>query len=71
VDNFERRRRAEEIGQGKGVSGLQVALAFVLAQPYPVVALVGPSKVANLQAAFGALDVQLGPEETAYLDLSD
>lgn len=71
VDNFERRRRAEEIGQGKGVSGLQVALAFVLAQPYPVVALVGPSKVANLQAAFGALDVQLSPEETAYLDLSD
>jgi aryl-alcohol dehydrogenase-like predicted oxidoreductase len=70
-DNFERRRRAEELGQEKGVSGLQVALAFVLGQPYPVVALAGPSKPANLQAVLGALDVALSPDEMAHLDLSD
>ena len=70
-ENFERRRRAEEIGQEKGFSGLQIALAFVLCQPYPVVALVGPSKIPNLEANLGALDVELTPEEMAYLDLSD
>jgi aryl-alcohol dehydrogenase-like predicted oxidoreductase len=70
-DNFERRRRAEELGRDKGVSGLQVSLAFVLSQPYPVVALVGPSKVANLNEALGALDVDLISEEMADLDLAD
>jgi aryl-alcohol dehydrogenase-like predicted oxidoreductase len=70
-DNFERRRRAEELGTDKGVSGLQVALAFVLSQPYPVIALVGPSKVPNLQANVGALEVDLTPEEMAFLDLAD
>jgi aryl-alcohol dehydrogenase-like predicted oxidoreductase len=70
-DNFETRRRAEEIGKEKGASGLQVALAFVLSQPYPTIALVGPSKVPNLNEALGALDVELTPEEMAHLDLAD
>jgi aryl-alcohol dehydrogenase-like predicted oxidoreductase len=70
-DNFERRRRAEELGRDKAVSGLQVALAFVLSQPYPVIALVGPSKVPNLQANVGALEVDLTPEQMAFLDLTD
>jgi aryl-alcohol dehydrogenase-like predicted oxidoreductase len=69
-DNFERRRRAEELGRDKGLSGLQVALAFVLSQPYPVIALVGPSKVQNLKANVGALEVELTPEEMAFLDLA-
>jgi aryl-alcohol dehydrogenase-like predicted oxidoreductase len=70
-DNFERRRRADEIGKEKGVSGLQVSLAFVLTQPYPTIALVGPSKVANLNEALGALEIDLTPSEMAYLDLMD
>jgi aryl-alcohol dehydrogenase-like predicted oxidoreductase len=69
--NFERRRRAGELGADKGVSGLQVALAFVLGQPYPLVALVGPSKVPNLKANVGALEIDLTPEEMAFLDLAD
>jgi 1-deoxyxylulose-5-phosphate synthase len=70
-DNFERRRRAAEVGTDKGVSGLQVALAFVLSQPYPLVALVGPSKVSNLRANLGALEIDLTSEEMAFLDLED
>jgi aryl-alcohol dehydrogenase-like predicted oxidoreductase len=70
-DNLERRRRADELGRDKGASGLQVSLAFVLAQTYPTIALVGPSKVPNLEVALGALDLELTGEEMAYLDLSD
>jgi aryl-alcohol dehydrogenase-like predicted oxidoreductase len=70
-DNFERRRRAAKLGEEKGVAGLQVALAFVLSQIYPTIALVGPSKLPNLNDALGALDVELTPEEMAHLDLSD
>ena len=68
-DNFERMRRAEEVAELRNASALQVALAFVLGQEYPVVALVGPSKVENLHGALGALEVELTPDEMRYLDL--
>ena len=69
ADNFERRRRAGELGRDRGLTGLQVALAFVLSQPFPMVALVGPSKVPNLNEALGALDLGLTQRQMAYLDL--
>ena len=70
-DNFERMRRAEEVADRRDASALQVALVFVLSQDFPVVALVGPSKVENLDAALGALEVELTAEEMRYLDLDD
>ena len=68
-DNFERMRRAQEVADRRNASALQVALAFVLGQEFPVVALVGPSKVENLHGTLGALDVDLNPDEMRYLDL--
>jgi 1-deoxyxylulose-5-phosphate synthase len=70
-DNFERMRRAEEVAKRRNASALQVALAFVLSQEFPVVALVGPSKVENLDGTLGALEVELSAEELRYLDLDD
>ncbi len=67
--NFERMRRAEEVADRRNASALQVALAFVLSQDFPVAALVGPSKVENLHGALGALEVELTPDEMRYLDL--
>jgi 1-deoxyxylulose-5-phosphate synthase len=69
-DNFERMRRAEELASKKGITTLQIALAFVLNQRFPVVALVGPSRVENLNGTLGVLDVDLTPEEMRYLDLA-
>jgi 1-deoxyxylulose-5-phosphate synthase len=68
-ENFERLRRAQELGEAKNATGLQVALAYVLLQPFPVVGLVGPSSVSHLEEALGGLDVDLTPEEIEYLDL--
>jgi len=70
-DNFERMRRAEDVAERRNTSSLQVALAFVLRQSFPVVALVGPSKVENLQGTLGALEVELTADEMRYLDLDD
>lgn len=70
-DNFERMRRAEEVAERRNASTLQVALAFVLSQHFPVVALVGPSRVENLKGTLGALDVELTADEMRYLDLDD
>lgn len=57
-------------GRLKNASALQVALALVLRQDFPVVALVGPSSIDNLKSALGALDVELTSDELRYLDLS-
>jgi aryl-alcohol dehydrogenase-like predicted oxidoreductase len=69
ADNRERRRRAAEIAEGIGCTANQVALAWVLAQPYPVYAVIGPRTVAQLREAIGALDVSLTDDEVRWLDL--
>jgi aryl-alcohol dehydrogenase-like predicted oxidoreductase len=58
--NRERRRRAEALGERLGVTGAQVALAWVLHQPFPVYAAFGARTVAQLRDAFGALAVDPG-----------
>lgn len=69
-ENWERRSRAEELGQRKGCTANQVALAWVLHQPFPTYALIGPRSVDELYSSLKALDVQLSAEEVAWLDLA-
>jgi len=69
ADNRERRRRAAEIAERVGCTANQVALAWVLAQPYPVYAVIGPRTVEQLREAVGALDVSLTGDEVRWLDL--
>jgi 1-deoxyxylulose-5-phosphate synthase len=68
-ENFERLRRATELGKQKGVGPIVIALAYVLSQPFPTVPLVGPASVAELNESLRALEIELTPEEVAYLDL--
>lgn len=67
--NFERLRRAQELAEKKGVSSLQIALAYVLDQPMNIFALIGPRNSLELQTSAQALDVCLTPEELAWLNL--
>lgn len=69
-ENFERLRRAQEVGRRRNVTSLQVGLAYVLQQAFPVVALIGPTTVANLSEGLGALNVELNREEIEFLDLN-
>lgn len=68
-ENFERLRRAQELAARKSVTVAQIALAYVLGQAFPVIALVGPTALRNLDDALGALNVELNLEEMEYLDL--
>ena len=68
-DNFERLQRAQELAARKIVSVAQISLAYVLQHAFPVIALVGPTTVNNLDDALGALNVELNPEEMDFLDL--
>lgn len=71
ADNRERRRRAATLAGRRGATASQVALAWVLHQPFPVYALIGPRSVAELRESVAALDLALTPSEARWLDLED
>ncbi len=67
--NWERYRRAGELAREKGRSRSQIALAWVLHQPLEVYALIGPANVAELDDCLAALEVEMTPDEVAWLNL--
>lgn len=70
--NHERRRRAADLGTRKGgYSANQVALAWVLHQPFPTYALIGPRTLAELHDSLAALEIALTPEEVRWLNLDE
>ena len=68
-DNFERLRRVNELADGKGVSPMAIVLRYVLAQLFPVFALIGPENLAELRSSFEGLALELTDAECAWLDL--
>jgi aryl-alcohol dehydrogenase-like predicted oxidoreductase/predicted dehydrogenase len=68
-DNFERLRRATQLGDELGVPATAVALAYVLAQPFPTFPLFGPRTIAEARSSMTGLTIDLTPEQVAWLDL--
>ncbi len=69
--NFRRLARAEEVAAHQGVTATQIALAYVLAQPLNIFALIGTRTTEETRTSLMALDVKLTPEELRYLNLED
>jgi predicted dehydrogenase/aryl-alcohol dehydrogenase-like predicted oxidoreductase len=67
--NWERKRRAAELGARLGATVNQIALAWVLHQPFPTAALIGPATAEEAQDSYGALRLELSAEEVAWLNL--
>ena len=70
-DNRERLRRAAELGRRSGRTANEVALAWVLQQPFPTYAIIGPRTVEELHASIAALEVELTEDERRWLNLED
>ncbi len=70
ADNQERRNRARTLAKEKGVEPTAVALAYALAQPFPVFPAIGPANMRETASSLDALTVQLSPAEAAWLDLA-
>ncbi|BCM93240.1 scyllo-inositol 2-dehydrogenase (NADP(+)) IolU [Abditibacteriota bacterium] len=70
-DNFERLDRAQKLATERGVSSVVVAAAYVLAQPFPIFALIGPRSVSETRDSFEALGLELSPGELRWLNLED
>jgi aryl-alcohol dehydrogenase-like predicted oxidoreductase len=68
-DNWRRRERAIELAAKKGVAPTNIAAAYVLQQPFPTFALIGPRVLSELVSSLHALDVELTPREARWLNL--
>jgi len=68
-ENFEKLRRARELASEKGASAVQIALAWTLHQPAPVVALVGPHTIGEVDSCVAALEIKLTQAEVDWLAL--
>ncbi|MCM3115367.1 aldo/keto reductase [Neobacillus sp. MER 74] len=69
--NWERLRRAEELALKKGVSANHIALAYVLNQPFPTCAIIGPRSVEELHSSMEALPINISKNDVSWLDLID
>ncbi|MCC6239211.1 MAG: aldo/keto reductase [Phycisphaerales bacterium] len=70
-DNFRRQARAIELADKYKVLPINIALAYVLCQPFPTFALVGPRMLSETHTTLPGLDIQLSHEELKYLNLED
>ena len=68
-DNFIRRERAIALAKKKAVSPIAIAAAYVLTQPFPTFALIGPRIVSETVSSLVCLGVTLTPKECAWLNL--
>ena len=68
-DNFERRRRAIQLAAERGVLPINIALAYVLNQPFPTFPLIGPRVLSETRTSLPGLPVALTPGELRWLNL--
>ncbi|WP_088825914.1 aldo/keto reductase [Listeria goaensis] len=67
--NWERYSRAEKLAQEKGVTPIQISLAYVLHQSFPTAAIIGPETTSELNSSIEAADIHLTQLEVDWLDL--
>jgi predicted dehydrogenase/aryl-alcohol dehydrogenase-like predicted oxidoreductase len=65
--NFARRDRAVQLAERLGKSPIHVALAYVLAQPFASVPLIGPRTLGELEDSMQAFDIKLTPDDLRWL----
>ncbi len=66
--NRGRRDRARDLATELAVTPVTVALAWVLAQPFPVFPIIGPRELSELESSAAACAVTLTAEQLARLD---
>lgn len=67
AENFARLERARAMAREKGVSPTAVVLAYVLCQPFPTFAAIGPRTLEELRTSAEALSVSLTARDLDWL----
>jgi aryl-alcohol dehydrogenase (NADP+) len=60
--------RVAAVAKARGVSGSQVALAWILSKPYVTSPIIGATRMDHLDQAIAAIDIQLSEEEIKGLE---
>jgi len=66
--SFARLDRVNGLAAETGASGSQIALAYLLAQPFPVFPIIGGAKPAHVRDSCGAAEVGLTREQADWLE---
>jgi aryl-alcohol dehydrogenase-like predicted oxidoreductase len=61
-------RRVREVAARRGVSAAQIAMAWVAGSPNQNIPIVGAAKIAHLDVAVAALDINLSAAERTFLE---
>ena len=67
AENFARLARAKELAKKKGVTPLQINMAWVLTQKFPTFALIGPRSIEETRTSVAGLSVKVSPQEVQWL----
>lgn len=67
-ENVARAARADQLAEPLGATPNQVALAWLMHQPFPVVPILGTADVDHLADALGSVEVNLTDEQVAWLE---
>jgi 1-deoxyxylulose-5-phosphate synthase len=65
--DFEIANRVGKVAEKRGVSRMQIALAWILHQPGIAAPIIGASKLHHLEEAAGALEISLDSDELQFL----
>jgi predicted dehydrogenase/aryl-alcohol dehydrogenase-like predicted oxidoreductase len=68
-DNWQRRDRVLEMAKKKNVLPINIALAYVLNQPFPTFPLIGPRTLEELRTSLPGLNIPLTADEVKWLNL--
>ncbi len=66
--NLRRFARVRELARRYNTDVDAVVLAYLLAQPFTVIPVIGPKRVSQLRSSLKALDVPLTPDDLIYLE---
>lgn len=66
-DNFARLERVQQMSAERGIAPINIALAWVLTQPFPSFPLIGPRTQQETESSWKGLDVELSSEDVTWL----
>jgi len=67
-EDFEVADRAQDVAKDRGVTGSQIALAWILSKPHVTAPIIGATKMEHLDQAIAALDLKLSESEIKQLE---
>ncbi|MEW5941844.1 MAG: aldo/keto reductase, partial [Chloroflexota bacterium] len=67
-EDFQVAERVQEVAKARGVTGPQIALAWLLNKPHVSAPIIGASKMDHLDQAIAALDITLTDDEVKRLE---